>query len=218
MDSFLKKVFDGREDDNSHRYFIRFGKGRYPRRFLIKMDVSKKIKIKTSFEWANDLVNFANELKKLKFTGKVLTKDKTPGREGKKKAGSFVYEISDEDISDFADNYYFYLVDCLDSEISLKIKKSLPKPGKDSEKIDDKFCVLELDLKYLPQVRKTFFFDVSEGKKTIVEHELNFNEIIIPANEKDPVKMRENAKRKGEIVRKMVVDGKETLKKYSVEA
>ena len=63
MESFLKKVVDGKNDSESHRYFIRFGKGRYNRRFLMSMNIGKKIKVKTSFELANDLVKLANQYK-----------------------------------------------------------------------------------------------------------------------------------------------------------
>jgi hypothetical protein len=128
-----------------------------------------------------------------------------------------VYEVSDVDIADFA-NAYYYLLDTNDSEITLKIKKALPKPGKDEEKIDDAFCSLDLDLKYWSQVREKFFWDVPEGKKAEIEHTLLINEIVFPKEEKDPVKIRELAKRKGALIRKMNVDRKEIIKKYAMEA
>jgi len=100
----------------------------------------------------------------------------------------------------------------------LKIKKALPKPGKNEEKIDDKFCSLDLDEKYWEKVKEAFFWDVPNCKKALIEHELQIREILFPAGEKDPVKIRELAKRKGTIVRKMQVDGKDLEKKYEVEA
>src|SRR3989338_7736748 len=97
MESFLKKVVAGKNDAESHRYFVRFGKGQYNRRFLMSLDVGKeKLKIKTSFELANDLVKLANELdSNLKFSGKILSKNNIPGMGGRKKAGVFVYEVTD---------------------------------------------------------------------------------------------------------------------------
>jgi len=217
MESFIKKILMGRGDEDSHRYLLRFGKGNYKRRFLLSLAKGPKIKIKTSFEFANDLVRFLNENKKLKFSGKVLAKEKVAGREGRKKAGVFVYEIEESSLDEF-ENAYYYLLDANDSEIVLKIKKSLPKPGKDAEKIDDGFCSLIIDSKYWNALKNTFFWDIPECKKAKIEHELIINEIIIPKNEKDPAKMRENARRKGEIVRKMEIDGKEISKKFPFEA
>jgi hypothetical protein len=217
MDCFLKKIVSGRTDDESHRYFIRFGKGEYARRFLISYQKGSKIKVKTSFELANNLVTFAKENGNSKFSGKILMREKVAGKEGKKKAGSFVYELSNASIEGF-DNPYFYLLDSASEDIVLKMKKSLPKPGKDAEKIDDKFCSLEVNEKYWPQLKEAFFWDVPEGKKVSVEHKLIIKEIVFPAGEKDPVKIRELAKRKGIIQKKMVVDGKETVKEYPFEA
>jgi hypothetical protein len=219
MECFLKAVLTNNEDVYSHRYFVRFGKGQYDRRFLISFDRGKaKIKIKTSFEFANDLVMFVKELgANVKFTGKILMKNKVPGKEGKKKAGVFLYEISDANIDDFSDAY-FYLLDVNHPEIVLKTKKSLPKPGKDANKIDDKFCSLELDLKYWPKVKEMFFWDVPEGKKAIISHTLMINDIVFPKNEKDPVKIRELAKRKGKIIRKINLDGKDISNEHDFAA
>ncbi len=218
MESFLKKVLTGKGDADSHRYFLRFGKGDYKRRFLISLNKGAKIKVKTSFEFANDLVKFVNENKKVKFSGKVLTKEKAAGKEGRKKAGVFVYEISESSIEEF-ENAYYYLLDVNDSEIVLKIKKSLPKPGKDEGKIDDGFCSLLIDVKYWNALKSVFFWDLPEGvKKVSIEHELKINDVILPKGESDPVKVREKALRKGTIVRKMVVDDKETRKEIPVEA
>ncbi len=217
MDSFIKKVLTGKSDADSHRYFIRFGKGDYKRRFLISLAKGNKIKMKTSFEFANDLVKFVDENKKVKFSGKILSKEKVAGKDGRKKAGVFVYEVSECELKEFNDVYY-YLLDVNDSEIVLKIKKSLPKPGKEADKIDDGFCSLIVEPKYWAALKNAFFWDLPECKKAVIEHELKIKDIILPKGEKDPAKMRELAKRKGTIIRKMILDGKETAKEVPFEA
>lgn len=217
MESFIKKILTGKSDEDSHRYLVRFGKGEYRRRFLISLKKSAKIKVKTSFEFANDLVRFVNENKKVKFSGKVFTKEKVAGREGKKKAGVFVYEITESSLESF-EKVYFYLLDVNDSEIVLKIKKALPKPGKDAEKIDDGFCSLVVEPKYWNALKEAFFWDIPECKKAEIEHELRINDIVLPKNEKDPVKVRELSLRKGMIIRKMTIDDKETQKEIPFEA
>jgi hypothetical protein len=218
MDSIMKKVIMGKSDEETHKYFIRFGKGSFERRFLISYNKSAdKIKIKTSFESANDLVKFVRELKDMSFSGKVLCKEKIPNREGKKKAGVFVYEIENEKIDGFVNTYYT-LLDVEDSEIVLKIKKSLPKPGKGADKIDDGFCSLTISNKYWTKAKEAFFWNVPDGKKAEVSYNLQINEIIIPKGEKDPIKMRENAIRKGKIIQIISIDGSETKKEASFEA
>ena len=218
MESFLKKVVAGKNDTESHRYFIRFGKGQYNRRFLMSLNVGKRVKVKTSFELANDLVKLAGEIDgKLKFSGKILSKNNIAGMGGRKKAGVFVYEVSDASLSEYPNSYY-YLLDASSEDVILKCKKALPKPGKNEEKIDDGFCSLELDLKYLPQIKDMLFWDSPEGKKTIIEHDLIITDIELPKGEKDPAKQRELAIRRGKIVRRMNVDGKDLNKEYEMNA
>ena len=90
MEGFLKKILTDRSDDEDHKYLIRFGKGNYERRFLTGYSKSgDKVKIKTSFEFANDLVKFVRESKEVLFSGKILTKEKIPGKEGKNQESSW---------------------------------------------------------------------------------------------------------------------------------
>ncbi|MAG28272.1 hypothetical protein CMI47_22335 [Candidatus Pacearchaeota archaeon] len=216
MESFLKKIIEGRGDEDSHEYFVRFGKGDYKRRFLIGFNKGAKVKIKASFELANDFVRFVRENKDVKFSGKVFMKEKLPGKDAKKKGGTFMYEIEESQLEEF-EGAYFYLLNVKDDEIVLKVKKSLPKPGKNEEKIDDGFCSLTVDEKYWPKLKEIFFWDVPEGKKVKIEHELLIDEIVLPEGEKDPAKIRELAKRKGKIIRKMDIDGNVEEKEYELE-
>ena len=217
MEGFLKKVLEDKGDEDSHRYFIRFGKGDYKRRFLISLNKGKKIKIRGSFEWANDFVNFVKETGDVAFSGTILMGEKIPGKEGKKQKGCFAYEISETGIEEF-ENAYFYLLNVNSEDVVLKIKKKLPKPGKSEGKIDDKFCSLDLDLKYWDKVKGVFFWDVPECKKALIEHELKIDSIEFPEGEKDPVKIRELAKRKGKIVRKMIIGEEEIEKDFDFVA
>lgn len=217
MDSFIKKLFEGKVDEEVHGQFIRFGKGDYQKRFQISFNKIKKVKIKASFEYANDFVNFIKENKDVNFSGSILTKEKIEGQDGKKKAGGFVYEITESKINEF-ENAYFYLLDVNDSEIILKIKKKLPKPGKAANKIDNKFCTLELDMKYWSKFKEAFFWDVQDVKKANVEHELIITEIEIPKDEEDSVKMREKAIRKGKIIRTIGIDDHEEKKELKFSA
>ena len=74
--NFIKKVFLNNIDESVHRQFIRFGKGEYGRRALLSLWKTKIVKIKGSFEWANDFVIFAAEVgDSFKVSGEVLSKN-----------------------------------------------------------------------------------------------------------------------------------------------
>jgi len=215
MECFIKKIVDGKIDEGVHRKFIRFGKGEYEKRFLISFTKTNKVKVKASFEFANDFVEFVKENKDVEFSGKVLMKERINGKEGRKKAGSFVYEISGSSLKEF-ENAYYYLLDANAGDIVLKIKKSLPKPG--GGKINDKFCLLEVDLKYWPKIKETFFWDLPEAKKAKIEHDIVITDIEIPKHEEDAAAMREKAVRKGKVIRKIDVNGQEIIKEIEFAA
>lgn len=216
MESFLKQLLAGKQGTESKRYFLRFGKGIYKKRFPISYAKGNNIKIRGGFEWANDFVEFVKENKDVLFSGNILNKTQVPGRKGRKKGSSFIYEIVNSKIEEFNDPY-FYLLNCDDSDFVLRIKKSLPKPGKNEDKIDDKFCALEIHEKYWHKFKEAFFWDVPECKKAVIDHELHINDVEIPKDIKDSNKIRELAVRKGKIVRKINCDGKEESKEYKLE-
>ena len=211
MDFFIKEIFEKGTSEEGHRYFMRFGKGDYKRRFISSIAGGNNVKVRASFELANYFVNFVRGNSELNFSGKVLTKEKINGAEGKKKAGVFVYEISESNLKEF-ENAYYYLLDANSQDIILKIKKAIPKPGKNEGKIDNKFCLLDLNHKYLQRVKEAFFWDVPECKKAVIEHELIITDVILPKDVSDPVKLRELAKRKGKIIRRIIADGKEIVR------
>lgn len=220
--NFIKEIFQGKSGESSHRQFIRFGKGEYGRRALIGLWKTKNIKIKSSFEFANDFVLFLASLGNVSFNGDIWSKEPIEGLDGQKKAGKWVYEVnnfSSSQIKNLAERVYYFLLNADQEGIKLKIKSKLPKPGKDEEKIDDKFCQMELDEKYYQAAKENFAWDLPEGKKIEIEHKFLINDIILPkTNEKDFAKLREMAKRKGRIIRKAVVDGKEIQKEIDFEA
>ena len=55
------------------------------------------------------------------------------------------------------------------------------------------------------------FFDFPDFKEIAIKHAFEIKDIEIPSGEKDPVKMRENAKRKGIIKRIIKVDGRQEI-------
>lgn len=224
---FIKKIFENKIDDSVHKQFVRFGKGTYPGRAVTKITKqADKIKIGTSFEMANDVVEFCSSLTpSLKCSGLVISKEKLDLPGEKKKAGLLEYEINQDlpygKIKEILTKCYVTLLDIDSQGISLKSKKKLPKPGKSGDlKIDDKFCQLELDMKYWPQVKSEFCFDIPDSnfKKALAQHTYVITDIIMPKGEKDFEKIRLLAKRKGKIIRKISLDKQETTKEKDFEA
>ncbi len=231
--NFVKKVFDKKIDEEVHSQFIRFGKGEYGGRFPLSLHKTKKIKIKSGFEFANDLVRICSMLGDAKVSGIVLSKqdisnimskNNIEGNSETKKGGLFFknnipdQELKKEQLIELEKVSYFTLLDVEGEDFQLKIKKKLPKPGKKEEKIDNKFCQLEADVKYYSKIKDLLFWDMPDAKKIIIAHKVIVQEIIMPEGEKDYAKIRELAKRKGKLIRNSIVDGEETSKETDFEA
>lgn len=226
MDSFfIKRLWQGKDDEKIHRQFIRFSRGEFNKRFAINIwKQPDKIKICTSFELANDIIDFIFSLiSKANVSGLLLIKNnleeikkQIPLQNIKEKEKISEAEISTiltaEQEKILSENAYFMLLDIESEGINLKTKKKLSKPGKSNEhKVDDKFCILELDGKFWSQVKNEFLFDCGDGKKFKISHDIIITDIIIPKNEKDFEKLRILAKKKGKIKRIKNIDNKEEI-------
>jgi hypothetical protein len=212
MECFIKKIFEERPDEGVSRKFVRFGRGRYEERAVLSLQKTSKLKLKGGFEYANDFVLLVSELVDARFSGIVLSRNKIDLENEKKKNGIYSYDVSEirsEKIREIADKSYHLLLDTETPEIKLKIKKRLPKPGKGG---NDKFCQLEASLKFWPQIKEAFFWDVPECRKVKVEHMYDIRELIMPQDEKDFELLRLKTKRKGRIIRKLEIDGREEVR------
>ncbi len=227
--SFIKNIFNGEVDKKTRNQFVRFGKGIYENRAVIKLQKSKDIKVSSTFEYANDFVELIAEISDARFTGVILSKEnlgeffKSRDREvlESKKAGLYVHnvnEIESKIINEIKDKVYYFLLDAKADGIEFKCKKKLPKPGKGNAKVDGKFCVLRADLKYWPKIRDEFFPDVSENaKKAVVRHTIEIENIKVQDGIKDFEQMRLLAKRQGKLTRFLEVDKKQEKKECEFE-
>lgn len=228
---WIKDAIEGKQE--AHKYFLRFGKGNYPGRGLLKIDTSR-LSINGSFENVNSLIIWLSQQSKLKVSGKILSKSeidnliektglKIISKKAKRERAIFEYSVEGEcnDLTELGKAVYFFLLDAKSNGYEFKCKKNLPRPGKSSElKIDEKFFSLHFDNSFASSFKKEFLFDIPEGKKISISHDIIINDIIIPkelAKINDFAKIREEAKRKGKIIRKANVDGKEILKEYNIE-
>jgi len=217
MDCFIKKIFLDKVDEGTHSQFVRFGKGQFKNKAALKLQNSSKIKVGGSFEYAKDFAVLVSELANVNFSGVVMSKEKLDIEgEEKKKAEIYVYEvenITSDKIKEITPKTYILLLDAEGQGITLKCKKKLPKPGKSGDaKVDDKFCQIEADPKYLGKIKEALFWDIPECKKASVAHDYEITGLIMPEGEKDFEKIRIMTKRKGKITRKVEFDKKPLVK------
>ncbi len=222
MDCFIKKVFEKKIDEETHRKFVRFGRGVYGKKAMISLHKTAKVKLAGSFEFANDFVNLVSERGNFKFSGIILSREKLDLENEKKKSGIFNYEVSgleSQKIKEIKDKIYYMLLDADGADLTLKIKKKLPKPGKgENAKVDDRFCQIEADLKYYPVIKQVFFWDIPDCKKVKAEHVFEITSLELPKGEKDFEQIRLETKRKGRIIRKLEIDSRQDVKEKEFEA
>lgn len=193
---FIKKIFNKITDEDIHKQFTRFSKGEFPSRAVMKITVSKEsFKMNFSYDLLKDVIELtATQIDKAEVTGKLI--------KGKKKT-EISSTVSAEELKKLCEENDFVLLDLVSSSVTIKCKKSLPKPGKIP---DTKFASATLPLILL----KEFVFDIDEKfKQALIAHIVNITDIIIPEEYKNnPEQARIHAKRKGTITRILDIDGK----------
>lgn len=231
--NFIKKIFKNQPDNSVHLQFQKFGKGEFRNRALINARKSgNKYTILTTAEFANELVReVAGKLggNKARVTGAIVStndlKEELDFKEIKQFQGVKRYIIDEEMDGDeilsllekFPKAFFALSFNCDKDSTSLKIKPKAPKsgkPGKKGEKPKPNFCKITTTDKMLAE---DFVFEVPDFKKAEIDHKFIINEIIQLEGETDYARIRELAKRKGEIIREALIDGKEIRKKMDFE-
>jgi len=220
----IKKIFEGKVDELVHNKFTRYGKGEYER-FLIEIRKGKDLKIKTSWDWSNDLFEYiANNVKEeVDLTGKIVAnrdfESEIPcevsnySKRGKLFTAEFKTNVSPEILKEMYEKFKlnFILLKVKSSKFKMSSGSSLPKPG---GKIKENFCSATLPLEFLDE----FVWEVPDFKVLKIRHQFNITEIIVPEEfKKDPAKARLESRRKGTIKRVIDVDGKEQVKEINFE-
>lgn len=225
--NFIKSLFENKPSEEAHKQLSRFSKGTFENRALLDITNSKAIKIKTSAEFANELVSFLAETitNKTKITGIVFsTKDlsKVAKFEEVKNAMGIKKHIINSELS--KEELLHLCKECGDAAIhisfktekgELKIKEKAPKSGKPGSKDEEEpkadFCTLTTTNR---EILKDYAFDINEGfKKVFIKHTYEISELIVPKEyENDFALARKHAKRKGIIKRIINLEGKQTIK------
>ena len=233
MESVLKKIFSGKIDEEIHSEFIRFSRGVFNNRYLIEAKKQKdRLSIKTGHEFANFLIRKCLEKVKgdielkgvIVYTGS-LGESKLQIERVKQFIGVKQYVINTKtNASDVLDVMNknpraFYALSFSFPDGKLKIKAKAPKSAKPSNKgeadVKANFCYLKTADK---NIVEDLFFDFPNFTEIKIKHTLKIEEVIVPKDIEDPVKMREMSKRKGKILREINIDGKLEKKEIEFEA
>jgi len=232
--NFIKKIFKNEPDNSVHLQFQKFGRGEFRDKALIHAKKSgNKYTILTTAEFANEFVKVTAEKidgNKARVTGAIVStndlKEKLDFKEIKQFQGVKRYIIDKEMDGDeiisllekFPKAFFALSFNCDKDSTILKIKPKAPKsgkPGKKGEKTKPNFCKITTTDKMLAE---DFVFEVLDFKKAEIDHKFIINDIIKPEGETDYARIRELAKRKGEIIREALIDGKKIRKKIEFEA
>lgn len=215
----VKKIFSNKVDDVVHHKITRYGKGEYEK-FLIEVKNGKKVSVKASWDWSNDLFEIIAENAKgnVDLSGKIVASydfenDLPCEASGYSKRGKlFTAEFSTTVSSDVLKKIYekfknhFILLKISSPDFKLKCGNSLPKPG---GALKSNFCSATLPASFMDE----FVWETKSFKSASVKHLMNVKEIVLtPELKADPARARLEAKRKGIITRILNLDGKETQK------
>jgi hypothetical protein len=237
MDCFIKKIFEGKNDDFVHHRFQKFSKGTFADKALVRVTRGAKgFTMWTGAEYANELVRAVAEKlgsNKAKITGPVVSTLKlkeNPALQGllancglKQFAGVKQYlvntEVSGHEIIKCLDAAPegFFALSFTAGDTTLKIKAKAPKSAKPSTsekaaKAD--FCNLKTSDSSL--IAK--FVWETGWKSFEANHTFVINDITLPSGVTDPSELRKKAKRKGEIIRKIIIDSVQKTEKHNFEA
>ena len=234
MDFFTTKIFEGKAmgDEPTHVQFQKFSRGEFKdRAVVIARNSGGRYSISTSAEYANEFVRFLAEKLgegRTQVTGVIVSTRDLTGEldfsDKKQFMGIKQYvinkEMSGKDIIALYDKFptAFFGLSFSVGDTELKIKPKAQKSGKPSTKGEEApkadFCKIKTsDM----TVVKNLIFDseAQNFKQVEITHTFVIQEIIIGdelKKEKDFATVREKAQRKGKIVRKLKVDGKDVVK------
>lgn len=223
--NFIKQIVNGQVDEATHKKMARYGKGEYERGLLLIKKGKKDLKIKASWDWANDLFGLiAEKIKKdTEVKGKIIAArdfeselgiEASFSKWGKLYTAEITTILSPEQMKSIYEKFGgdFLLLNVKSDNLKLSVKNKIPKPG---GKIKENFCSATLPLDTLDEF--AFDFDQNFSEANIV-NKFVITEIIIPKEyENDFAMARAMAKRKGKLVRIITVDGKNLEKEYSME-
>lgn len=239
MKFFINKLFEGEWDELVHVQFSKFSRGEFKNKAVVVCKAQAKgvYRIATTPEYGNEFVRYLAEKlgsNSAKIDGVIITTLDLEGEldydEKKNAMGIKKYilkrEMSGDKLVELLDKFpkCFFGLSFSVGNTELKIKPKAPKSSKPSSKGDSgpkvDFCKIKTDDKELVN---GLLFDVSDFKEVEADHTFMIEEIIISDELKkeagnDFKMIKEEAKRKGKIIRSLKIDGEKKVNEVEVEA
>tara|TARA_Y100000310_G_scaffold321014_1_gene378076 strand:+ start:29 stop:748 length:720 start_codon:yes stop_codon:yes gene_type:complete len=239
MKFYINKIFDDEVDDLAHLQFIKYSRGEFKYKAMVAVKAQAKgiFKVGTTAEYGNELVRYLAEKvgdDSVMVSGVIMTTQDLDGEfdydEKKNALGVKKYvlnrEMTGNKLIELLDKFpkCFFGLSMKVGNTDLKIKPKSPKSPKPGNKADSEikidFCKLKTDDKELVD---SLLFDVHSFKEVRVSHTLMIDEIIVSDELKkeasgDYAKIKEMAKRKGKVVRELMIDGVEKVVEKEFEA
>jgi hypothetical protein len=223
----IKKIFDGNIDKSVHIAFLKFGRGEYKNKYLI--EGKKQLKgyaIKTSAEFVNYLVRWGLEHIKgeIKVKGVIISSSdlRNEIKFELKKVSNFRgirkhivdCNLDTSEILKLMDRHpkAFFALSFKKDDFMLKTKAKAPassKPGKEKDGVAvADFVTIKTNNK---NILGELFFGIGDFSQIRVSHDIKIKNIVYPTDLTGikPADIREQAKRKGVLERKVVIDGQE---------
>jgi len=246
MNSFIKKIFEEKENDEFvHSQFTKFSKGDFPDRAMVRIkNSSGKYTIATTAEYAKEIIMYLAEKlgdKKTIISGAIISALDLSGFEyderkmamGIRKYMIYDKEMTGNQIIELCNKVEkaFFALSFATEETDLKIKPKSPKSAKGSGSSKKENVKAKIDFIKIKTTDKglvdnlVFDEEAKNFKKIEIKHDIQITDIIFPEEVKagskeeiDFAKIRELAKRKGKIIRKLEIDEKEVVKEADFEA
>jgi len=238
MDCFIKKIFEKKTDELVHSQFIKFGKGEFENRAMIRIKkVKENYNIATTYEYSKEIIMYiAKELgdKRTIVNGALISAldldnfkyDEKKMAMGVRKYMIYNREMSGNEILELCKiDKAFFGLSFKTEKTDLKIQAKSPKSSKgvSSQKKEDakaKIDFIKIKTKDRVLVDNLIFDKEAKNfNKIEVKHNFIIEKIIMPeTDEKDFAKIREISKREGRIERFLNIDGKEIKKVIEFKA
>jgi hypothetical protein len=233
---YLEELIHGEGDkEHVHRRFIRYGRGEYPGAVIsIKKDRTV-LKVAASEDYINSIGEILAKGSKENFSvsGSIISREdvspqiKAAGLDIKKtakKKGVYAIQVAGTLSGTALHELYsalesaHMLLELKSGSISLKSKKSLPKP---SGGVDEKFCSATMPAEKLQALLKEVCSDpIKEGfDELVIEHTYIIKDLAIPEKYKnDYAAARIQAKRKGVMKRTINAGSQKTTIEHEFSA
>jgi hypothetical protein len=239
MDSFIKKIFEGgKNDELVHSQFVKFSKGEFPERAMIRAkNSSGKYIITTTSEYAKDIImSLAEDLgdKTTKVSGALISAldldgfkfDERKMAMGVRKYMIYNRQMTGKEIMELCNKIEkaFFALSFSTEDTELDVQTKSPKSAKGASSAKKEDAKAKIDFIKIKTTNrglvKSLIFDeeAKDFSKIEIKHKIQVNDIIFPEGEKDFAKIRELAKRKGRIIRELDIDGKKVVKDANFEA